>query len=681
MRLGGVIYVPGLAENLLSLEALHLANYVLTGSKEGYELKKNGKIVAHGKRIGQSTYLDSVKHENTLLVSPNVAKRTQYTQMALSADEATARKQTLIHSRLGHPGRHRYNECLEMMDLDKDELRLPQDDKLLDNSCEVCSKAKKHKNQSHMPVRRASLPLQRVYMDFWGPSKEMMGNVRYFLSLIDDHTRYSWLFVKPDRKVESLIQTLDTWLPHVEHQSGQLLLVIRTDNTTEFKVLVAWGAPKGIEFEFIEPGTPPQNGVAERFNKIIMEIARAVLFNARIHKKYWKYAVLVTDYLQNRTTFVKDSEGEDGRKRTPYELWTGHQPDLSNLQAWGCRVIYHEKNLDSKLDSRVAEGTFLLYGKSNKQYYVLPHGGSELRLVTNPEFRERERGYLDPPGYEFSQIPTPEMPKLRDGNVQLGGGSCSAMREAPLTSGAAGGGQGEPADEMKCQYEPLSAPREAPTPQNENEMNTDPDPPRPSEGSPPRPSEDKPASPPANGEAVSKKQEMPTHDQPAEDPHIVDADPNQDAQVSQIGEENNEVQSKGDKETLKEPTPGQPRDEDSYEERFHRPEMELGEATLSRPQGPEPQDNEQQRQNKVTPQTVYEEWPDVHRSSRIRQPMERSLESLDQQEYGRKRKPEGEEIDDRPAQHLRARMAKLAVATELLIGDHKFEVNEQARAA
>ena len=54
------------------------------------------------------------------------------------------------------------------------------------------------------------------------------------------------------------------------------------------------------------------------------------------------------------------------------------------------------------------------------------------------------------------------------------------------------------------------------------------------------------------------------------------------------------------------------------------------------------------------------------------------MESQDQQEYGRKRKTEGEEISDRPAQRLRAR---LAVATELLMEDREFEVNEEARAA
>ena len=434
-RLGSVIYVPGLAENLLSLEALHLAGYESRGSLQGYELLKNGKTVAYGKRVGKKTYLEPVNHINALLIGPNIRERKQYARMALSADEATAKKQELVHRRLGHPGRQRFNDCLRMMDLD--ELQLGKSAKMLDDNCEICVMAKKHKLQSHIPVRKASRPLQRVYMDFWGPSKETMGDARYFLSIIDDCTRFSWLFVKPDRHVKNLIQTLDTWLPWVQRQSGQMLLVIRTNNAREFKALEVWGQPKGIEFEFIEPGTPQQNGVASRFNKIVLEIARALLFDAKVHKKYWKYAVLYANYLRNRTTMIKDSEDENGRRKTPHELWFGYPPDLSNLRAWGCRVLYYDSNPDSKLDIHVAEGTFIMYGKSDKLYYVLPRGGSELRLVTNSEFREREKGYLDPPGEPFGHDPAPELPKYANTT------STAKMGSGLITSGMPlGGGLG-----------------------------------------------------------------------------------------------------------------------------------------------------------------------------------------------------------------------------------------------
>ena len=54
------------------------------------------------------------------------------------------------------------------------------------------------------------------------------------------------------------------------------------------------------------------------------------------------------------------------------------------------------------------------------------------------------------------------------------------------------------------------------------------------------------------------------------------------------------------------------------------------------------------------------------------------MESQDQQEYSWKHKTEGEEISDHPAQHLQAR---LAVATELLMEDCEFKVNEEVHAA
>ena len=83
------------------------------------------------------------------------------------------------------------------MDLSK--LQLGKSNEMLNDNCEICMMAKKNKTQSHIPVKRASHLLQQVYMDFWGPSRETMGETHYFLSLIDDCMRFSWLFMKPDQ--------------------------------------------------------------------------------------------------------------------------------------------------------------------------------------------------------------------------------------------------------------------------------------------------------------------------------------------------------------------------------------------------------------------------------------------------------------------------------------------------
>jgi len=147
-----------------------------------------------------------------------------------------------------------------------DQLKISKQDKLLEDDCKICIKAKQVKNQSHVPVPRAKRPLQHVYMDFWGPYDEGIGDEQYYLSLIDDCTQHSWVFIKKNRLSSSVQNTLEVWLRQVEREAGKMLLVIHADNAKEFLALESWGLLRGIQLEFIEAYTPPQNGVAERFN-------------------------------------------------------------------------------------------------------------------------------------------------------------------------------------------------------------------------------------------------------------------------------------------------------------------------------------------------------------------------------------------------------------------------------
>ena len=73
---------------------------------------------------------------------------------------------------------------------------------------------------------------------------------------------------------------------------------------------------------------------------------------------------------------------------------------------------------------------------------------------------------------------------------------------------------------------------------------------------------------------------------------------------------------------------------------------------------------------------THEEQTEIHCSSQIHRPTEGLIESHEQQK-GHKHKTEGEEISDHPAQCL---WARLVVATELLMEDCKFKVNEEAHA-
>ena len=78
----------------------------------------------------------------------------------------------------------------------------------------------------------------------------------------------------------------------------------------------------GISQEFSPPISPQQNGVVERKNSVIQEMARAMLHNKDMARNLWEEAVNTACHTVNRAYF------RPGTKKTPYELWKGRKPNV-----------------------------------------------------------------------------------------------------------------------------------------------------------------------------------------------------------------------------------------------------------------------------------------------------------------------------------------------------------------
>jgi transposase InsO family protein len=89
----------------------------------------------------------------------------------------------------------------------------------------------------------------------------------------------------------------------VQNQFNVQIQAIRTDNGTEYvnKIFGAFMSEQGILHQTSCPDTPQQNGVAERKNRHILEVARALMFTMNVPKFLWSEAVLTATYLINRT--------------------------------------------------------------------------------------------------------------------------------------------------------------------------------------------------------------------------------------------------------------------------------------------------------------------------------------------------------------------------------------------
>jgi len=89
---------------------------------------------------------------------------------------------------------------------------------------------------------------------------------------------------------------------------------------------------------------PHQNGVAERANRTIGEGVTALLKESRLPPSFWGYALNAFVYAHMRSPTAAIST-----KKTPYELWHGEKPDVSNLRIFGSAAYVHiQKDLGKR---------------------------------------------------------------------------------------------------------------------------------------------------------------------------------------------------------------------------------------------------------------------------------------------------------------------------------------------
>ena len=135
------------------------------------------------------------------------------------------------------------------------------------------------------------------------------------------------------------------YLAKVEKEIGKILKCLTSDRGGEFisHEFNNFCIERGIKRQVSAPGTPEQNGIAERRNKYIMDCAKTLMIEKNIAIKYCKEAISTAVHTLNRVQLKKDSF------KTPYELWYGYKPNVSYLKVFGskCYILkeYRKGNL------------------------------------------------------------------------------------------------------------------------------------------------------------------------------------------------------------------------------------------------------------------------------------------------------------------------------------------------
>ena len=110
------------------------------------------------------------------------------------------------------------------------------------------------------------------------------------------------------------------------------------------------------------PGSPYQNGVAERRNRILMDMVRSMHSNSKLPESLWIEALKMVVYILNRvpTKVVP---------KTPFELWKCWKPSLRHIRVWECPSevrVYNPQ--EKKLEPMTISAYFIGYVERSKGY-------------------------------------------------------------------------------------------------------------------------------------------------------------------------------------------------------------------------------------------------------------------------------------------------------------------------
>ncbi|KAL6133479.1 hypothetical protein ACLB2K_065714 [Fragaria x ananassa] len=268
--LNDVRHAPRMTKNLISLGLLDSKGFRYKGSCGVLNVYKGSNVVLKGVKRGTLYFL----HGSTLSGSAAVASS------EVHKDDMTK----LWHMRLGHMSER------GMQILSKHDLLGGHKVKDL-GFCEHCIFGKLHRRKFPKAIHRTKGTLDYIHSDCWGLSRvDSLGDHRYFVSMIDDYSRMTWVYVMKHKS--DAFKDFKQWKTLVENQTGEKIKRLRTDNGLEFcsTEFDEFCKTEGIARHHTIRNTPQQNGVAERMNQTLLERARCMLSNAGLERRFWAEA-------------------------------------------------------------------------------------------------------------------------------------------------------------------------------------------------------------------------------------------------------------------------------------------------------------------------------------------------------------------------------------------------------
>lgn len=342
---------------------------------------KNDKILRW--RMELSCYdFDIVYRPGRDNITPDVFSRsycsiTCHDQQSLSA----------IHNALCHPGVTRLLHFIKSRNLPYS----VEDVRRTVSSCKVCAECRPNFHQPEKThLIKATQPFERLNMDFKGPLPST-DNKKYFLNIIDEYSRFPFVFPCPNMTAATIINCL-----------SQLFSIfgmpayVHSDRGASFmsKEVQDFLVSKGIGCSRTTAYNPQGNGQVERFNGSTWRTITAALKSRGLPTQYWQ--TVLPDALHSIRSLLCTATNA-----TPHERLFNYARRSSTgtaIPSWLCEpgpVLLRRHVRTSKTDPLVDEVELI---QANPQYAHIRYPDGKEDTVSVRHLAPAGSGY-DVPSY------------------------------------------------------------------------------------------------------------------------------------------------------------------------------------------------------------------------------------------------------------------------------------------
>ena len=366
-----VLHVPALGKNLFSLgqstgtgtKYLLDGNHMIVYARDHFT-PPTGRVLATIPKGADNLYRFPSSLAAALMAS-DARHRPIKRDANFASPSNRPASRALWHQRLGH---------LNERDLDvliaksADGILVQHDTPDRRAVCEACIMGKMTQFPFSRSTTRTSHAGELVLSDVKGPfdTRGIDGGWRYFVTYVDHHTRFTKVYLLR-HKSEQLhaFKTYEATVTNKFQTTIKCIESFQSDNGGEYLSNEGrrYFAERGIEHRTTVAYCPQSNGIAERLNRTIMEIAEPMRTHANLPRQYWSVFVFHAVYLLNRRPHSALSG------KTPFEAWWGRKPNLTHLRVAGCDAwALNPPAKRSTQDTRARRGIFVGYAPTQKAY-------------------------------------------------------------------------------------------------------------------------------------------------------------------------------------------------------------------------------------------------------------------------------------------------------------------------